>query len=81
MWTMLVKDAMSIIRTLKDLIERHKGLVDGNPYHSFYADHVSAIKLMTGEVQRIEELVYNMELDDSHDSYELIVKYKETLDG
>ena len=64
---MKVKDAFKIIQDLKMDRDYRKTIIAENPYHADYAHHRQMIKKHKVEIERISELVYNMELQDSYD--------------
>ena len=80
---MKVSDAMTLIRTLKTERDNRMSLIQGNPYHADFQHHRDVIKELKNEIERIEELVYNMELEDSYDkkTLEFMNKYGEVENG
>ena len=64
---MKVKDVFEKIANLRMDKIWYQCIIKGNPYHVEFEDIRRAIKEIDREVVRLEELVYNMELDDSYE--------------
>lgn len=64
---MKVKDAFEKINQLKMDKIWYQCIIKSNPYHVDFTDIKAAIKRLDKEIDRLEELVYNMELDDSYE--------------
>ena len=79
---MKVKDAFEIIATLKAEKEGRQHIIMGNPYHADFKHQRQIIINIIDEIYRINELVENMELEDSYDERTLnfLNKYEEALD-
>ena len=79
---MKVKQAFEIIATLKAEKEGRQHIVMGNPYHADFRHQRKIIIDIIDEIYRIEELIHNMELDDSYDAKTLsfLNKYSEVID-
>lgn len=79
---MKVKDAFEIIDTLRAEKEGRQHIIVSNPYHADFAHQRQIILDIIKEIERIEELVHNMELEDSYDERTLkfLNKYEGVLD-
>lgn len=66
---MKVKDAFKKLEQLKMDKIWYQCIIEGNPYHVDFDDIRKAIKDINREVYRIEELIYNQELDNWNEEY------------
>lgn len=64
---MTVKEAFEIVNTLKADLKLTIAFIGNNPYHGNYEEARRDIKILSKEIERLEELIYNQELDDSYD--------------
>ena len=77
---MKVRDAFIIIRQLRINRDNYTSLIQDKPFHSDYKEHCLTVRKHDQEIARLEELVHNMELEDSYDEKTLrfLNKYEET---
>lgn len=75
---MKVSDAFKLISELKKCISTRQAIIKPSPYHADFETHRESIKNFKKEIERLEELVYNMELSDSYDkkTLEFLEGYK-----
>ena len=67
---MRVKDAFKKIQSLKQDKVWYQSVIQNNLYHVDSEPIMNAIKQLNKEIARLEELIYNQELDDSYDQNE-----------
>ena len=68
---MKVRDAMDLITMLKTEKASRQSYIVGNVYHAEYEDHLDSIRRLSADIQTLQELIYNMELEDSYNDGEL----------
>jgi len=64
---MNVKDAYELLKQLRVDREMRKSIISDQPYHSDYENQRKLIKSTLKDIERLEELIFGMELDDSYD--------------
>lgn len=76
---MKIRDAMELLTIIKNDKIHIQGLVDGNPYHPDRKHYLELIQNYNREIYRVEELIYNCELEDSYDkeTLEFLEKYND----
>ena len=64
---MKVKEAFEKLRVIREDIKLMEASIADNPFHSFFEDVRRQLKRLRKDAERLEELIYNQELDDSYD--------------
>jgi hypothetical protein len=78
---MKVKDAFTILDRLRHERNIRLGYLLSSSNRGDLNDHKRTYRALVSDIARIEELVYNMELEDSYDckTLEFLNKYEEVI--